>query len=170
MKKELGSLELSRNAYKKIAYVDHLTGAYSRMFLDIWNKSLRSYQSNYAVVMIDVDDFKKINDVYGHATGDKVLQHLAKTILISIRQSDFLIRYGGDEFVLILSDINTENAKNLMTRIENQLILSAPHPIKIKISCGISLLTNNNDFEDLLKKADSKMYEVKKAKKAGIPD
>lgn len=165
-KKELGSLELSRNAYKKIAYVDHLTGAYSRQFLDIWDKSLRSYQNNYAVVMIDVDDFKKINDSYGHAIGDKVLQQLATTILKSIRQSDLLIRYGGDEFVIILFDIDTEVAQNLITRIENQLILSEPDSIQIKISYGISLLTKNHDLKDSLNQADNKMYQVKNAKKA----
>ncbi|NLT19532.1 MAG: GGDEF domain-containing protein [Syntrophomonadaceae bacterium] len=165
-KKELGILELSRNAYKQIAYIDHLTGAYSRQFLDIWDKSLRSYQNNYAVVMIDVDDFKRINDSYGHATGDKVLQQLATTILKSIRQSDLLIRYGGDEFVLVLSDIDAEFAQNLITRIESQL--SEPDPIQIKISYGISMLTDNHDLKDSLNQADSKMYEVKAAKKAAV--
>lgn len=164
--KELGILELSRNAYKQIAYIDHLTGAYSRQFLDIWDKSLRSYQNNYAVVMIDVDDFKRINDSYGHATGDKVLQQLATTILKSIRQSDLLIRYGGDEFVLVLSDIDAEFAQNLITRIESQL--SEPDPIQIKISYGISMLTDNHDLKDSLNQADSKMYEVKAAKKAAV--
>ena len=167
VKKELGTLESSRNAYKKIAYTDHLTGAYSRQFLDVWNKSLRSYNSNYVVIEIDVDDFKTINDVYGHATGDKVLQQLASTILNSIRQSDLLVRYGGDEFVIILSDIDTEAARNLMARIEEQLALSSTDSVQIKISYGMSLLIGNSDLQDLLKQADSRMYEAKKAKKTG---
>ncbi|KUO71973.1 MAG: hypothetical protein APF81_07465 [Desulfosporosinus sp. BRH_c37] len=106
-RRELGNLELSRNAFKKIAYIDQLTGAYSRQFLVIWNTSLRSIQLKYAIIMVDIDDFKKINDVYGHSAGDEVLRFFGATVLESIRQRDLFFRYGGDEFVLILSKIES---------------------------------------------------------------
>lgn len=166
-KKELGNLETSRNAFKKIAYIDHLTGAYSRQFLDIWNKNIRSHKTKYAVVMIDVDDFKNINDIYGHAIGDKVLRQLSVAIMKSIRQSDMLIRYGGDEFVLILSDVEVDGANDLIGRIKGQMKIAVDSSIEIEIqiSYGISLLTGDNDLEELLKDADSKMYECKNCKK-----
>ena len=170
LRRELGSLESSRDAYKEMAYVDHLTGAYSRQFLDIWNRSLRSHQKNYAIAMIDVDGFKEINDIHGHATGDRVLQQLVATILNSIRRSDFLVRHGGDEFVLVLSDIDVEDAKRLLARIEDRLMLSMPgsDPIQIKISYGIGLLVNDGDLWELLKQADAEMYETKRAKKVRL--
>lgn len=164
-KRELGDLEVSRDEYKKIAFLDHLTGAYSRQFLDVWNQSLRSSQHTYAIVMIDVDDLKKINDIYGHAAGDKVLQDIAKAILESIGQSDLLVRYGGDEFVLIFSDVMEEKACYFMERIESHIRLSREGSFPVSISYGVSLLTCNLDFAVLLKQADEKMYEAKKKKK-----
>lgn len=164
-KRELGDLEVSRDEYKKIAFLDHLTGAYSRQFLDVWNGSLRSSQHTYAIVMIDVDDLKKINDIYGHAAGDKVLQDIAKAILESIGQSDLLVRYGGDEFVLIFSDVMEERACYFMERIESHIRLSREGSFPVSISYGVSLLTCNLDFAPLLKQADEKMYEAKKKKK-----
>jgi diguanylate cyclase (GGDEF)-like protein len=172
LKREVGSLESSRDAYKEMAYIDHLTGAYSRQFLDVWNESLRSYESKYAIVVIDVDDFKGINDIYGHATGDRVLQQLAAAISRSIRRSDLLARYGGDEFVLVLSDIDTEDAQSLLARLEDRLTISVPgsHSIPIRISYGMSLLVKDADFDELLKQADSEMYEAKRAKKGKHQD
>ncbi len=158
-------MELSRNAYRKIAYIDLLTGAYSRQFLEVWNSSIRSRQIKYAIVMIDVDNFKTINDIYGHAVGDKVLRQLSDSILETIRQSDLLIRYGGDEFVLILPNIDIEETRYLMKRIEKQLEGTLIHSAPIQISYGISILRGIDDFAEQLKLADSYMYESKKAKK-----
>jgi diguanylate cyclase (GGDEF)-like protein len=160
-RKELVNLEFSRDEYKQLAYKDHLTGAYNRQFLDIWNHSFRSYGNSYAIVMIDVDDFKSINDIYGHITGDKVLQTIGAVILNSIRQSDFFVRYGGDEFVLILSEASIDMAHHLIGRIQKQLDLLDLDLPRIHLSFGMSLLTDQNNFEDLLKLADNRMYENK---------
>lgn len=168
-KKELDKLELSRNAYRKIAYIDLLTDAYSRQFLEVWNTSVRSSQIKYAIVMIDVDNFKNINDISGHTVGDKVLRQLSVSILETIRQSDLLIRYGGDEFVLILSNIDIEEARYLMKRIEQQLEGTLIHSAPIQISYGISILQGMDNFEEQLKLADGYMYESKKAKKEQMP-
>lgn len=169
LRREFGSLESSRDAYKEMAYIDHLTGAYSRQFLDIWDKSVRSYQENYALVVIDVDDFKEINDVHGHSTGDKVLHHIAATISRSIRRSDVLARYGGDEFVLVLSGIDSEGARSLLARIEDRLIVPVHGSdfIPIRFSYGMSILCNDDDLKESLERADREMYESKRAKKNG---
>jgi len=169
LRRELGSLESSRDAYKEMAYIDHLTGAYSRQFLDIWDKSVRSYRENYALVVIDVDDFKEINDVHGHSTGDRVLQHLAATIAKSIRRGDVLVRYGGDEFVLVLSGIDAEGAQGLLARVEARVTVPVHSSsfIRIRFSYGMSMLANDDDLKESLERADMEMYESKRAKKNG---
>ncbi len=169
LRREFGSLESSRDAYKEMAYVDHLTGAYSRQFLDIWDRSVRSYRENYVLVVIDVDGFKEINDVHGHSTGDKVLQHLAATISRSIRRSDMLARYGGDEFVLVLGGVDTEGAHSLLARIEQRLTVPVHGTdfIRIRFSYGMSTLGNDDDLKESLERADREMYESKRAKKNG---
>ena len=164
-KKQLSNLEYSRNTYKSMAYIDPLTNAYSRHFLNIWNRSARSSQQIYAIVMIDIDDFKTINDKYGHAVGDEVLQMLACNIKKLIRQMDFLIRFGGDEFVLILSGLDNNGAKDLIKRIEDQLKVSGSYPVELSISCGISILDADQEFEKVIMQADHNMYEAKQNKK-----
>jgi len=168
LRRELGSLESSRDAYKEMAYIDHLTGAYSRQFLDIWDKSVRSYRENYALVVIDVDGFKEINDVHGHSTGDRVLQHFAATIAKSIRRSDVLARYGGDEFVLVLAGVDTEGARSLLARVEDRLTVRVHSSdfIRIRFSYGMSMLENDDDLKESLERADREMYESKRAKKS----
>lgn len=164
-KKQLSNLECSRNSYKSMVYIDPLTNAYSRHFLNIWNKSVRSSQQTYYIVMIDIDDFKTINDKYGHAVGDEALQMLACTINKSIRQMDFLIRFGGDEFVLILSGLDNNGAKNLIERIEDQLKVPGSYPVELSISCGISILDPDHELEKAVMQADQNMYEAKQSKK-----
>ena len=165
VKKELHSLEYSRNLFKNMAYIDQLTNAYTRQFLNIWDQTIRPFHNHYTVVMIDIDNFKKINDTYGHETGDKVLKELADTIVAAIRQSDYLIRYGGDEFIIILDEMTAPNAQYLMMRIENELFLSDSFPFKTSISYGASTATANEKFENLLNIADKEMYQIKNQKK-----
>lgn len=156
-KKELTGLEYSRNRLKEIVYKDQLTGAFTRNFLNIWNQTLRS-EASYALVMIDIDDFKKINDQNGHLAGDRVLHTVGQIFLRSIRKEDYLVRYGGDEFVLILMDRDVETAHTLLKNIQGQLAEPQTNKIPIHLSFGIGILNKGDKLEDQLRVADKNMY------------
>ena len=168
-REELKNLEISKNRFEEIAYRDQLTGAYSRHFLDIWNRSIRSKQ-NYAIVMIDIDGFKKINDNHGHLVGDEILQFAGEALTRSIRHRDYLIRYGGDEFVLILMDTGMEDAHELMKRIQKELGHPKSERQPIYLSYGIAVLTETDQLEDRLREADHSMYEYKYRNQEGKRD
>jgi|GEM_PF-1280575 len=166
--REIKDLEESRKEYRKIAYLDQLTGAHSRNFMQVWSSICKSSDIRYSVVMIDVDNFKHINDAYGHDAGDMVLKSIAKAIMDNSRQNDVLIRIGGDEFLLILSHTDTAAADDLMKRIEKAIakIGDLPVTISISISYGISSFYSDESFEKSVKEADALMYGHKTKKKA----
>lgn len=147
---------------------DYLTKVFTREnFLKKCNQliNLNKQSSNNAFFMIDIDDFKKINDTYGHQTGDFVLAKIAQTLKVSLRNIDVIGRYGGEEFTVFLPEISSENAylvaERVRTNIEN---LSFPFSdnIKVTISIGISLYPQDGLFiEELLNKADVAMYKAK---------
>lgn len=155
-------LEDSRESYKKIAYIDFLTKAYSRTYLNIWNSTLRNSYSEYILIMIDLDKFKKINDKYGHKTGDDVLSKISSIIMNSIRNNDFLFRYGGDEFVLILSDISEELAIARLHDISAKAMNSTIIDEGISLSYGIYTLEPGKSLDLALNEADKNMYKNKK--------
>ena len=160
-KKELNQLEFSRNKFQTMAYRDDLTGAYSRTFLSIWYKKIRKKTIPYSLIMIDIDNFKSINDVHGHMTGDLVLIKVVKVISEMLRKSDLMIRYGGDEFVIIIPDNDYNESKRLMERICNKLESLEEYAFDIHISYGISILKNRDVFEEKLELADQQMYKAK---------
>ncbi len=163
---QLINLEYSRDKFKTMAYIDPLTNACSRHFLMIWNRSIRSPQQTYAIVMIDIDGFKAINDKYGHAVGDEALVILASTVKKTIRQTDLLVRFGGDEFVLILSGLDNNGAQDLIKRIEDQLKVPHGCPVQLSISYGVSILDADHELEQAVMQADHNMYEAKQRKQA----
>jgi diguanylate cyclase (GGDEF)-like protein/PAS domain S-box-containing protein len=132
-------------------------------FLQVYK---RDDQTMVAVLFMDLDNFKWVNDEYGHAVGDKVLQKLGKRLLSSLRESDVVARLGGDEFVIILENIRTKDdvrkiAKKLLGNI-SQPILVEGHTITVTASIGINIADDRNlPYVDLLKKSDFAMYQVK---------
>lgn len=162
---EIKGLDESRKEFKRIAYLDQLTGAYSRRFLEVWNKSYRKDDENYSLVMIDVDDFKKINDVFGHAVGDLVLKGIAECIMKNSRETDIVVRFGGDEFLLILPCSSIDEAKKLMVRVEKHIASIEGISVPIFISYGISSFTKEEAYEKAIKEADELMYKNKIGKK-----
>lgn len=164
-KKELNRLEYSRDQFQTMAYRDDLTGAYSRTFLDIWHKKLRDDALQYSVVLIDIDNFKNINDLYGHVTGDSVLKKVVQVINDTIRLTDLLIRYGGDEFIILLPSDTPHEAHSLMKRVCDKLDALEEYDFVIHVSYGISTLKNHDIFEERLELADQEMYQAKQAYK-----
>jgi len=156
---------------KFLAYHDPLTGLLNRRVMETalkreFNRATR-YANILSVVFVDLDNFKRTNDKYGHDAGDKLLKYVADKFYDQARDSDVVARFAGDEFVIILPETTAEQAKKMMTRhkfffLENPLHIETD-TIPISISYGIAS-TENNSFEtpeQLLKKADEMLY-VKK--------
>lgn len=166
--KVIKDVEISRDLYKKHAYEDSLTGVYSRLFLDTWIKKKfeesKYLRDIYTIAMIDGDKFKEINDNYGHNIGDKVLIKIAHILKESVRERDIVIRYGGDEFLIIFENCRSDMAYSILKRIEEKLEKIHEFKFDIDISYGIYEVENKEDFFDSLSKADEKMYYSKKNK------
>ncbi|QUI68858.1 GGDEF domain-containing protein [Pseudoalteromonas sp. M8] len=165
-------------ALEKGSKTDPLTGVANRRHFDIVlktevNRNARS-GSNCALILLDIDHFKRINDTYGHPTGDRVICCLADTCVTLSRQIDLVARLGGEEFAIILPNTKIEDAKNLAERIrlhvENIEVKSdAEEPVKWTISLGISAWhasqqtnqTKECSAEKMIQQADTALYEAK---------
>ncbi|MCX8042364.1 MAG: GGDEF domain-containing protein [Thermodesulfobacteriaceae bacterium] len=153
---------------KKINNTDPLTGILNRRaFLKILKREIslaKRHNLPLSLVMIDIDYFKKINDTYGHETGDYVLKTTAKVIRKSIRQEDLFARLGGEEFVLLLPHTNMEAAYKMSERLRQTIEKRQFKRIREKItaSFGITEFSPLDNFRLFLKRADEALYEAKK--------
>lgn len=155
----------------KAAHVDPLTGANNRAALD---KTLQRelelahrHQLLLSMIVLDIDKFKDINDSFGHTAGDYILKTLVTCIDETARGSDMLFRYGGEEFVLILSGTDSEGAKRIAERlrcaIEAYPFVYDRQEIAVTASFGVATLTSRDDSTRLFNKADSALYQAKDA-------
>lgn len=146
--------------YQDKLYIDPVTGVYNRRYFE---DEIRNMQNSAGVAMIDLDDFKLYNDIYGHDMGDQVLCIVADVIKNCIRKTDKLIRYGGDEFLLILSDMvrGTLRGKLLQIQeaIENAAIPNCPR-LKLTASIG-GVISEDGKIDEAIAKADQLMYKAK---------
>ncbi len=163
-------LETQLNHFKEKAYTDPLTGLSNRWFF--FESATKFYRFEerrdepVAVLMIDVDDFKKINDTYGHDVGDQVLKNLAAVIKGNVRSSDIAARFGGEEFIIFLPATNEEGAILVAERIRQgfkKLSVDVNgEKISTTVSIGIAVKEGKESLEELIKKADMALYEAKK--------
>ncbi|HEC02308.1 MAG TPA: diguanylate cyclase, partial [Phycisphaerales bacterium] len=149
---------------------DALTGVGSRRLLEdkLEAECSRSkrYKCPFSVAIIDLDNFKTINDVLGHATGDEALKKLAECMKAEKRQPDTLARYGGDEFVILMPETKADNAVQLLERIRTKVYeIHVAEGVSMTISCGIarSLPDQDESFGDVIRRADLALYEAKSA-------
>ena len=152
---------------KQIATTDKLTGAFNRLKWDedVEQEIIRSRQAqqNLAIIIFDIDFFKKVNDTFGHDVGDLVLVEVVQVTQKQIRGTDFLYRIGGEEFVILA--INTDQkqimylGERVRRAIEQQIF---PHVEHITVSMGVAQLLDTDDAQKLLKRADLALYESKK--------
>lgn len=171
--------ELTRNKQAELHYLahyDHLTGIANRMLLlDRLDKQLsqvRRSQGVGALLMIDVDRFKQINDSMGHQCGDSVLRELAQRLCASAREGDTVARIGGDEFAILMTGIGSASAAHLVAR---RIVESCKQPfdlfgrsLTVSVSIGIAAFPRDGDSpEDILVRADTAMYEVKRGGRNG---
>ena len=156
---------------EKMAYYDVLTGLPNRaLLMEKINNAMaisKRYGKVMAICYLDLDSFKPINDEYGHKIGDEVLIEISHRIQKSIRESDAVMRIGGDEFVLLLQDVKNKKAcekiiNKILQRIDAPLLLSNHKQVKVTASIGITLFPDDDGgVESLLKNADKAMYSAK---------
>lgn len=169
IKAEVLSLELERRnqEWKEASLRDALTGLHNRRFLFEWmEKQLaqaRRTGQSLAVVLIDLDHFKTVNDQAGHDAGDQVLQEAAARFLAGVRGADVVARYGGEEFLLALPDTDLDAAQILLGRIlegfRTHPMAGWPHPVTF--SAGLTGLTAEDTVKSLFHRADLLLYEAK---------
>jgi diguanylate cyclase len=156
--------------YKNEASTDSLTRLFNRRSFDkILNKAMALYEKNnlhFSLVILDLDDFKKLNDTYGHQAGDEVLRIFARILQKNMRQEDSAFRYGGEEFAIIASGDKAENIKLFVDRIRKQVkdhtIIFEKKQISFTFSAGISSVSKSSSQEDLINSADQALYHAKK--------
>ena len=154
---------------KKLSMMDTLTGVGNRRFgkvkIDSFLNQFQRYNWPFGVIFFDVDHFKAINDTYGHERGDSVLKMVAKTLASNLRSFDCLIRWGGEEFVAAVVNINAEEccslAQKLRILVQNSFIETDEGLISVTVSIGLTLCRPDDDIDSLIDRADKLMYESK---------
>lgn len=162
--------KISLDNISTIALKDSLTGFFNRHILDaVLSKEIsrvKRYGYKLSLIMMDLDNFKKVNDTYGHLVGDEVLMHFAKVVKSNLRESDYSFRYGGEEFLIILPYTDLEGAKVVAERIRKQVENYKFSAIKkITVSCGVKELKNlDNPYLDI-EELDRYLYIAKRTGK-----
>ena len=158
---------------KELAYTDGLTGVFNRRYFDqrYFREIVRArrYERSLSVLMIDIDRFKLYNDTFGHLMGDEVLRKVANVLELNLRRADVLCRYGGEEFVVILPEINAEQACLVAEKLRNAVInvdFAGEEKMpshQVTISIGVSSFPQCGDSEQaVLQRADDALYRAKK--------
>ncbi len=159
-------LELQNERLTELSILDQLSGVYNRRH---FNKVLqteinhyKTYKQRFHIMMIDLDDFKQVNDTFGHLFGDEVLRKVAKQIQKATRDYDVIARYGGEEFCVIVSHLNPEDSIIIAERIRYHVeSLSLRNDIKMTVSIGVAGYVEEDTAESVLSRADEYMYQAK---------
>jgi diguanylate cyclase len=170
---ELVKLHQELDRVSALARHDPLTGALNRKgldeALDREISNVRRKESPLCMAMLDIDNFKTLNDTLGHATGDAALTHLATVTREAMRPQDTLARYGGEEFVILLPDTPLDKGIEAMTRLQRELtkrfFLAGTEKILITFSAGVAQMAANESGVEAIKRADQAMYLAKRSGK-----
>lgn len=155
----------------RAAHKDPLTGISNRAALDnILSREVelaRRHRTGLSMIVMDVDKFKAINDRYGHATGDQVIKALCEMVTQVIRKTDMLFRYGGEEFVVLMSNTGCDGALLLAERVrgevEHMQVRIGANPVPVRVSLGVASLHSGEDGQSLFDRADAALYQAKTA-------
>jgi diguanylate cyclase len=172
---EKDASEMSKKVerFQTVALKDGLTGLYNRKAFDTRVKSalkgFNELEQPFSIVLFDVDKFKEINDTFGHVAGDTILKKVSQCLMETFRKNDFIARYGGDEFVVVIENLTREMAderilnfrKNLRKR---RFTSYAKGDVSLTVSAGIALVEEGDTLESLIIRADKAMYASKKKK------
>jgi diguanylate cyclase len=174
--REIEALQIELRQLRGLVHVDHLTGTLNRGGLDLSYKreSARADRNNspLGVALLDLDDFKRLNDRHGHQAGDAALVHLADVIRRTVRPSDVVVRYGGEEFLFLLPDSETSQAARALNRLQYDL---ARHPlvfrgeeIPMTFSAGVAVRRRGQSRDAVIAEADHALYAAKRAGKQRV--
>jgi len=152
---------------EELAMMDGLTGTFNRRYMDLYLRKevnrCNRYDKHFSVMLIDVDDFKKLNDTLGHVAGDEVLQKISRIFKETIREEDVLCRYGGEEFLIIMPETDSESAIRLFERIQQRLLITdmyKQHGVTVSAGCA-NYTAHADNLIDLLRCADIALYKAK---------
>ena len=164
LKQKIKMLERQLAELKENSNTDNLTGLYNRNITD------EAYDQSDAVIMCDIDDFKILNDTYGHNFGDEVLKEISKMLKSCVRNSDYVIRWGGEEFLIFVKSSSIEVAANLAQRIKTRTekLSINEYTQVVTMSFGVSKLNKKESLISDIKKVDDALYDSKKAGKNTI--
>ncbi|GEM87620.1 GGDEF domain-containing protein [Meiothermus granaticius] len=164
----LQRLEQTREELHRLSITDELTGAYNRRyFLAQATQAFaqaRAQGEPFALVLFDADDFKRVNDTYGHLAGDRVLQQVVKAARSSLRKGDLLARWGGEEFIALLPGTGREEALRVAQRLQEGMLQTSLglEEFRITMSFGVAVCQPSmRDLDDLLSQADDALYRAK---------
>lgn len=157
--------------FLRSSFKDELTQLYNRKLLDLILEHqellFKRENTDYMLMMFDVDNFKRLNDEHGHIFGDIVLRSVAKCISEKARASDFVVRYGGDEFLVIQAEASQGSVDAMVERIDAAMEGACQLDIPVSFSYGFALRSRCASPEEVLKLADERLYEKKQEKKVG---
>ena len=163
---DITDMTLEKIRMEDIAYHDKLTGAYNRQKMDeiIHYEMLQQkrYHTPLSFAILDIDHFKRINDTYGHRMGDEILKLFAQTIEKNLRKTDTFARWGGEEFVILLTQTDLRQAEIAMEKLRSA-IEETRHPVadQITASFGITQICETDTFDEVYNRADTALYEAK---------
>lgn len=181
--KKIVELEQEIGRLKKQVFYDELTQVLNRrgfekeaklVFENIsFHREKRERRADYhdlSIIFLDIDDFKKVNDIFGHQIGDEVLQEVAKVLLRTVRSNDIVARWGGEEFVvgLVGADLKVADkiAERIRVDIQNmEVAFTGNVKVPTTVSIGVVGFSNDNNLDDLIERADQAMYKGKQAGK-----
>jgi len=158
---------------ERLSLIDELTGVGNRRFAEISLRSkfdeLQRYSWQFGVIFSDIDNFKRVNDSYGHEIGDKVLKFVAGTMRESVRSMDAVFRWGGEEFIVIIPNTDATGLHNVADRIrfmvEASELAVGDERLKVTVSLGATMVKPGDDQESIVERADRFMYQSKSAGK-----
>ncbi|MBI2592703.1 MAG: GGDEF domain-containing protein [Candidatus Colwellbacteria bacterium] len=184
MTKEVQGLKKELSRLKGLVYKDPLTGVYNRRgFLEEAGKMFKTayetahhkimrkkfFVRDFSVIFADIDNFKKLNDKYGHNAGDAALKALAEVFVKHLRDNDIVGRFGGEEFVVALVGASGNDAElvaeNLREKVERMSVAFRGKKIYLTASFGVAGMKKESTLDNLVKRADKAMYQAKKAGK-----
>jgi diguanylate cyclase len=167
------TLEQKLQHMSELVREDQLTGSLNRRGLDdvFERETARADRRGtpLCIAILDLDDFKRLNDTYGHLAGDAALKHLVKIVKETLRSMDVIARFGGEEFLILLPETTVEAASQTMTRLQRELtkhfFMHDNEKVLITFSAGVALRHPNEDQSSLVKRADKAMYQAKQTGK-----
>jgi len=179
LEKAMRNIDLERESLEKVkvkVYRDSLTGLYLREYLQVKLKENLYYMERYgrifSLFMIDVDDFKDINDKFGHQIGDNVLWQIGNLIKKNIRSSDIPVRYGGDEFVVLMPETDINSAKKVAEKFTDKMskviFKKKDEEFKVTFSIGLTCVRKDDTLDSIMERVDAALYSSKRSGKNSI--